>query len=611
MIYYVSKNGNDKNSGYENSPFLTIQKAADVMVAGDTVIVSKGVYRECVYPKNGGKGETLRITYKAKDGEKVIIKGSEVVENWEKQGSLWQGQVSNSIFGNENPFATEIYGDWVVLEFSPFLHTSAVYIDGESLKEKLSKEEVLTCEMSYFAEVLEDVTLIYANFGNKNPNEALTEINARQSCFMPEASGINYITVSGFEMAQCATQWAPPTAQQIGLLWARWCKGWIIENNIIHHSRCVAISLGIDKSFGHNETATTRRKPGFTNQLEIVYKALKKGWSKETVGSHIVRNNTIYECGQAGVVGHLGGAFSEICNNHIYNICKEQEFTGFEIAGIKLHAGLDAYIHHNVIHGSRRGMWLDWQAQGVRVSSNLFYDNGPLEDIYVEVTHGPTLLDNNIFNSEKSVKLLSQGNAFINNWLGGTLELACDPKRYTPYHFPHSTSVLGSTIVYGGDDRFYNNVFANSGTDVYNLHPESYEEYMKVINESITMPNNIDVHIYYDKKQPVYIGSNVYGKDASPYEKEKDFKKTSNELKMEIIEENDGIYVKSNLDVNAKCSIINSHNLPVARHPDMPFEDASGNAVIIDKDIANNKRPDTPMAGPLENCNEKTLIFKL
>ena len=29
------------------------------------------------------------------------------------------------------------------------------------------------------------------------------------------------------------------------------------------------------------------------------------------------------------------------------------------------------------------------------------------------------------------------------------------------------------------------------------------------------------------------------------------------------------------------------------------------------KDIANNKRPDTPMAGPLENCNEKTLIFKL
>lgn len=55
------------------------------------------------------------------------------------------------------------------------------------------------------------------------------------------------------------------------------------------------------------------------------------------------------------------------------------------------------------------GLWLDWQAQGTRVTQNIFYKNTPpdgteftehlsvAEDIFVEVSHGPTLMDNNIF----------------------------------------------------------------------------------------------------------------------------------------------------------------------------------------------------------------------
>lgn len=45
-IYYVAKSGSDRNPGTKNCPFLTIQRAADVAVAGDTVIVHEGVYRE-------------------------------------------------------------------------------------------------------------------------------------------------------------------------------------------------------------------------------------------------------------------------------------------------------------------------------------------------------------------------------------------------------------------------------------------------------------------------------------------------------------------------------------------------------------------------------------
>jgi PKD repeat protein len=43
-VLYVSPSGSDSNSGSQTSPFRTIQKAADVVLPGDTVIVEDGVY---------------------------------------------------------------------------------------------------------------------------------------------------------------------------------------------------------------------------------------------------------------------------------------------------------------------------------------------------------------------------------------------------------------------------------------------------------------------------------------------------------------------------------------------------------------------------------------
>ena len=37
MIYYVAKNGDDHNKGSKESPFLTIQRAADIADAGDRI----------------------------------------------------------------------------------------------------------------------------------------------------------------------------------------------------------------------------------------------------------------------------------------------------------------------------------------------------------------------------------------------------------------------------------------------------------------------------------------------------------------------------------------------------------------------------------------------
>ena len=49
-------------------------------------------------------------------------------------------------------------------------------------------------------------------------------------------------------MAQAACNWAPPTADQTGLLGANWSRGWVIENNRIHDAKCSAVSIGKDKT---------------------------------------------------------------------------------------------------------------------------------------------------------------------------------------------------------------------------------------------------------------------------------------------------------------------------------------------------------------------------
>jgi alpha-L-arabinofuranosidase len=82
-------------------------------------------------------------------------------------------------------------------------------------------------------------TVIFAQFPGLKPNEAQVEINVRPTVITPEKTNIDYLTVRGFDLRNAAPNWAAPTAGQRGLITAYWCKGWIIENNQIHHSRCL------------------------------------------------------------------------------------------------------------------------------------------------------------------------------------------------------------------------------------------------------------------------------------------------------------------------------------------------------------------------------------
>jgi len=632
-FYYVSKDGFDFNVGTEEFPFLTIQKAAEVAIAGDTVIVREGVYREWVKPRLGGLSDNNRITYMAAEGEKVVIKGSEIVKGWENvEGTVWKVEIANSFFGEYNPYATEVEGDWLVAPRENKVHTGDVYLNGKSFFEAISYEKVVNpdkwtasvyetwgnCEEKlvnpdasiyrWYAEVGHENTVIYANFHGANPNDECVEINVRRSCFFPERTGINYITVKGFEMAQAATTWAPPTSLQYGIIGPHWSKGWIIEDNIIHDSKCSGISLGKEGTTGDNEFRKWMRKPGYQYQMEAVFKALAIGWSKETVGSHIVRNNTIYDCGQNGIVGHLGSAFSEIYGNEIYNIGVKHEYYGHELGGIKFHGAIDTYIHNNYIHHCTLGTWLDWQVQGIRVSSNIYVNNN--RDFFIEVTHGPYLVDNNIFADEYTFDNAAQGGAYVNNLVCGFLNHYPVLNRPTPYHFPHSTMVAGVVPTYGGDDRWFQNIFVGGtkadrhyGTAEYNGSTTSMDEYtLEVQKKGFGYIEHFEW-----TRQPAYIDRNVYLEGALAFEREENNVVSNASAKIDIVNENDGVYLYIDMPkeaLNMECNAICSKDLPITRITECRFEKPNGKDVVIDKDLLGNAYDANVNAGPIQGLKE-------
>jgi hypothetical protein len=598
--FHISKSGNDKNSGSSETPFLTIRAAANVAQPGDIITVHEGVYREWIKPPRGGESDEKRIVYRAAPGEKVEIKGSEIVKNWEKfSGTVWKTIIPNSFFGDYNPYQDKIHGDWFN-DLGRIHHTGEVYLNGKSLWEMEILEKVLHPKpakenwdpegstYTWYCESYDGNTYIHANFHDADPNKELVEINVRKACFYPEKTNINYITVKGFSMSQAATQWAPPTAEQIGLIGTNWSKGWIIENNIIQNSKCSGITLG---KYGDEFDNTSENSA--EGYVETIKRATARGWSKENIGHHIIRNNAIFNCEQTGICGSMGGVFSIIENNDIYNIWTKRQFTGAEMGGIKIHASIDMIIRNNRLKNCGRGLWLDWMAQGTHVYGNLFYSNST-DDIFVEVNHGPFLIENNILLSPIPIRDWSEGGAFVHNLIAGNIELS-PQGRETPFMLPHSTEVAGLKTTKCGDNRFYNNIFVGG------------------VQESNSTLSGLGV--YENAEYPVFANGNVYFYGAQKLKTEKNSLSLSNDPTLSLEEKDGEVFISMNLNESIskmKYQLIKSDLLGKAKIPNQGYTNPDGSAITIDYDYLGAVRKSKyPTAGPFENPENGRKTFKI
>jgi hypothetical protein len=198
--YYVSENdGNDSNPGTAEKPFKTIQKAADVMKAGDTCMIAEGVYRETIQLKTSGKSGQ-EIVFMAMDDEEVILSGTEVITaNWVgyfDYNRTWTDE-------GEKTFQTQgIRGK---------KNYTQLFVDGE-LMTKVDGPEKLDGSAKWFSDLREDdgeyqtrlvlwppeeETVEGMERGYSNPLNFTIEARIRENAFV--ASGINYVNVNGIK----------------------------------------------------------------------------------------------------------------------------------------------------------------------------------------------------------------------------------------------------------------------------------------------------------------------------------------------------------------------------------------------------------------------------
>lgn len=653
MNIYVNANALRDGNGTQSQPFRTINEAAKIAKPGDHVLVYPGIYREYVDPVNAGTPEA-RITYESVQPLRAVITGAEIVNTWTQyKDNVWTCRISNTIFADYNPYTTLVYGDWYFAKADK--HTGCVYINGRAMYETSSLEDCIAGNIYECSWVPEESTykwyteqdtetnetILYANFRDVDPTKETIEINVRRRCFMPSKTGVGYITVSGFTITCAATTWAPPAAYQDGMIGPHWSKGWIIEECDISNSKCAGISVGkyLDPDNDHYFTYKYVKSP---TQMErdAVCRGQYHGWLKEKVGSHIIRHNNIHHCEQGGIIGRMGGVFSLIEDNHIHHINNMMELGGAEIAGIKMHAAIDVTMRRNHIHHCTMGIWCDWEAQGTRLTQNLLHDNqrpdfakqlkgGMMcQDIFVEVSHGPTLIDNNILLSDASLRFATQGVAMVHNLICGALTCVGEgtAPRYTPYHIPHRTEVMGFMTFLHGDDRFYNNIFFQKwpseeiitkhdyddgedhenrqvGTCVFDEYP-TYDEWIAQFDFS--KPANMGAldPVHNKGHLPVWMDGNLYLAGAKPYCKEKNCQVVAQpeEPFFAKVEERDGcMYLRTNIfdiDLTVKAAMVTTQVLGKAFEPEQYFENPDETPIIFNQDYFGNHRNLSLIPGP-------------
>lgn len=548
---HVTKSGNDSHTGSLESPYRSIGKAAAVAQPGDTVTVHAGTYREWVKPARGGRDENSRITYRAAAGEEVLIKGSEQITSWVQQaGGVWSVELPNRFFGDYNPYALNISGGWLL--YGQWLHRGDVYLDGEALREQKTLEDVKRKPQTWCCRAAENNTTIWANFGKANPNTQLSEINVRQSIFMPAESGLAYITVDGFHLLHSAENWQPPVIPlQMGAIGPRMGKHWIIENCTVTNARCVGISLGQAPGVDYSDIGA--------------------------FGAHIVRNNVVRRCGEAGIAGQKGATRCLIAGNLIEDTNYRKEFGGWETAAIKFHESVDTVICGNLIRRvdyqnfGAFGIWMDWANQGTRITGNIIYDT-QAANVFLEMNHGPILVDNNVLVGQ-GVRSNSEGCVFAHNLLVDCkFDMVSDTERSSQYYKPHTRKEVASKHGIPADDKWFNNVFVRRGLERVKKAPGYASDY--------------NVFVEGAKKS-------TFGDEHSAVDPaEARFRREDSQL---------GVCLRFQVPqapfhlnapwVDAKLIGV----LPTVGHS---IEDARGQAIRVDTDLLGQKRA-APVAGPL------------
>lgn len=197
--------------------------------------------------------------------------------------------------------------------------------------------------------------------------------------------------------------------------------------------------------------------------------------------------------------------------------------------------------------------------------------------------------------------------------------------RYTPYHIPHRTEVMGFMTILHGDDRFYNNIFVQKwpakpfitlrdssegtdeenrevGTHVMDEYP-TYEEWISMFDMDTDTPDMVGLEAAHGHHLPVWAKGNAYFNGAKAWKKEQaPLVDTEHEVYVDVIFKDGKPVLSTNLyeflgDFSA--GMINSEILGCAFEPEERFENPDGTDIVFDRDYFGEHRGVRVLPGPL------------
>ncbi len=413
--YYVdqrSASASDSGPGTEAAPWKTIGRAgtAKELKPGDRVIIREGIYREHVQIKVSGE-QDRPITFAAAPGERVVIKGSEVVRGkWAKlSGSpdvkepypkafadVWKVQLGEEFFTDAR--FDGVYRDksrrWVSQVFmgddKPLqrIGLDPMYKNDEYLKlTTVGRGLADLIQDSFWFEPAEQA--LYIKIAGE-PGWYCIEAGVRG--FVLTADGVHDVVIRGLEVRhnrQPGGQWSMVSIGN--------CQRVVIEDCRIHGSDFCGLGVG-------------RCKDSIVRRCDLSYNG-NTGLGMGQCEDCIVENCTVmfnnYRRFHAG--WHAGGMKCIPANRRCiirgceaaYNIASDGIWFDSENAGIRIIGNVS---HHN----DGCGIFYEINKGGGVIADNLVYANGE-RGIYISGSQNTWVVHNTVAGNHSGIVCMSRG----------------------------------------------------------------------------------------------------------------------------------------------------------------------------------------------------------
>lgn len=349
--YYVSTSGSDGYPGTMNLPWRTIQKAANVAQAGDTVYVRGGTYREKVIVSNSG-AEGNYITFSSYPGETAVIDVNGIsMTNYHEGGFTINHKnyirvigfrVINSKSTGNGGFGIVCYqSDHCVIRNNRTYNTyrsgiisrssTNVTIDGNDveLANNNGEQEMITVSGGAFI----TVTNNHVHHGGPGTNggEGINILNGAHDVLV-KGNHVHHNPRAGIYVDAYKANTYNIT----------------IDGNIVHDNQRTGIAIEAEVSgFGLDNIVVVNN---------LVYRNVRSGivlgdWGRGTLRNIAIVNNTVAQNGIG--TGHGGiGLWNDRARNVIVrnNILSQNESFTIEAQGTPLS---ETTISHNLLDGYR------------------------------------------------------------------------------------------------------------------------------------------------------------------------------------------------------------------------------------------------------------------